>query len=213
MCGICGLYQSDHSVDHASLKAMNHRQRHRGPDDEGYYLSPDHQLGFGFRRLAIIDLSPNGHQPMTNEDESLWIVFNGEVYNYPELRRELVNAGHEFRSTSDTETVLHGYEEWGVDVVKRLSGMFAFAIWNQNNHTLFMARDRLGIKPLHYYWDEKKFAFASEIKSLLTLRLNTDLDHSAIWDYFTYLYVPTPKTFTNTFANCHPRITRSSMAI
>ncbi|MBI5713220.1 MAG: asparagine synthase (glutamine-hydrolyzing), partial [Chloroflexi bacterium] len=179
---------------HASLKAMNHRQRHRGPDDEGYYLSPDHQLGFGFRRLAIIDLSPNGHQPMTNEDESLWIVFNGEVYNYPELRRELVNAGHEFRSTSDTETVLHGYEEWGVDVVKRLSGMFAFAIWNQNNHTIFMARDRLGIKPLHYYWDEKKFAFASEIKSLLTLRLNTDLDHSAIWDYFTYLYVPTPKT-------------------
>jgi asparagine synthase (glutamine-hydrolysing) len=194
MCGICGLYQSDHSVDHASLQAMNYRQRHRGPDDEGYYLSPDHQLGFGFRRLAIIDLSPNGHQPMTNEDESLWIVFNGEVYNYPDLRRELVNAGHEFRSTSDTETVLHGYEEWGVDVVKHLSGMFAFAIWNQNDHTLFMARDRLGIKPLHYYWDGKKFAFASEIKSLLTLDLNTDLDHSAIWDYFTYLYIPTPKT-------------------
>ncbi|MEK7439154.1 MAG: asparagine synthase (glutamine-hydrolyzing) [Chloroflexota bacterium] len=202
MCGICGLYQSDHSVDHALLKAMNNRQRHRGPDDEGYYLSPDHQLGFGFRRLAIIDLSPNGHQPMTNEacaecsrsNESLWIVFNGEIYNYPDLRRELVNAGHEFRSTSDTETVLHGYEEWGVDVVKRLSGMFAFAIWNQNDHTLFMARDRLGIKPLHYYWDGKKFAFASEIKSLLTLNLNTDLDHSAIWDYFTYLYVPTPKT-------------------
>jgi asparagine synthase (glutamine-hydrolysing) len=194
MCGICGLYQSDHSVDHASLQAMNHRQRHRGPDDEGYYLSPDHQLGFGFRRLAIIDLSPNGHQPMTNEDESLWIVFNGEVYNYPDLRRELVNAGHEFRSTSDTETVLHGYEEWGVEVVKRLSGMFAFAIWNQNDHTLFIARDRLGIKPLHYYWDGKNFAFASEIKSLLTLNLNTDLDHSAIWDYFTYLYIPTPKT-------------------
>ncbi len=194
MCGICGLYQTDHPVDRASLQAMNHRQRHRGPDDEGYYLSPDHQLGFGFRRLAIIDLSPNGHQPMTNEDESLWVVFNGEVYNYPDLRCELVNAGHEFRSTSDTETVLHGYEEWGVDVVKRLSGMFAFAIWNQNDHTLFMARDRLGIKPLHYYWDEKKFAFASEVKSLLTLSLNTDLDHSAIWDYFTYLYVPTPKT-------------------
>lgn len=194
MCGICGLYQTDHPVDRASLQAMNHRQRHRGPDDEGYYLSPDHQLGFGFRRLAIIDLSPNGHQPMTNEDESLWIIFNGEVYNYPDLRRELVNAGHEFRSTSDTETVLHGYEEWGEDVVKRLSGMFAFAIWNQNDHTLFMARDRLGVKPLHYYWDGKKFAFASEIKSLLTLNLNTDLDHSAIWDYFTYLYVPTPKT-------------------
>lgn len=195
MCGICGLWQSEGPIDEAVLTAMNDRQRHRGPDDSGYYRNPDGRLGFGFRRLAIIDLSPAGHQPMTNEDGSLWIVFNGEIYNYAEVRKDLVLAGHEFRSHSDTETILHGYEEWGEGVLSRLRGMFAFAIWNEKDHSLFIARDRLGVKPLHYYWDGKRFAFASEIKSLLTLPgIRTDLDHSAIWDYFTYLYVPTPKT-------------------
>lgn len=195
MCGICGLWQSNALVDDATVRAMSDRQAHRGPDDGGVYRSADSRLGLGFRRLAIIDLSPAGHQPMTNEDQTLWIVFNGEIYNYPVLRRELVRAGHEFRSTSDTEVILHGYEEWGEGVLKRLRGMFAFAIWNERDSSLFLARDRLGIKPLHYYWDGEKFAFASEIKSLLTLPgIKTDLDHSALWDYFTYMYIPEPKT-------------------
>ncbi|MEK7276002.1 MAG: asparagine synthase (glutamine-hydrolyzing), partial [Chloroflexota bacterium] len=195
MCGICGLFQSNQPVEEATLKRMSDRIAHRGPDDSGMYFSPDGRAGLGFRRLAIIDLSPTGHQPMTNEDGRLWIVFNGEIYNYPDLRKELARAGHEFRSTSDTEVVIHGYEEWGAGVLSRLRGMFAFALWDERNHALFAARDRLGIKPLHYYWDGERFAFASEIKALLTLpRLKTDLDHSAIWDYFTYLYVPTPKT-------------------
>lgn len=195
MCGICGLWQSTGVVDEATLRLMNDRQAHRGPDDSGLYRNPDGRLGLGFRRLAIIDLSPTGHQPMTNEDGTLRIVFNGEIYNYPNLRKELVLAGHEFRSTSDTEVILHGYEEWGETVLRRLRGMFAFALWDEKSRVLFLARDRLGVKPLHYYWDGKRFAFASEIKSLLALPgIKTDLDHSAIWDYFTYLYVPTPKT-------------------
>jgi asparagine synthase (glutamine-hydrolysing) len=195
MCGICGLWQSSEVVDQATLGLMNDRQAHRGPDDFGLYRNPDGRLGLGFRRLAIIDLSPTGHQPMTNEDGTLWIVFNGEIYNYPQLRKELVLAGHEFRSTSDTEVILHGYEAWGPGVLRRLRGMFAFALWDEKHSTLFIARDRLGIKPLHYYWDGRRFAFASEIKSLLALPgIKTDLDHSAVWDYFTYLYVPTPKT-------------------
>jgi asparagine synthase (glutamine-hydrolysing) len=195
MCGICGLWQRNAPVDERTVRAMSDRQAHRGPDDWGIYRSPNSKLGLGFRRLAIIDLSPSGHQPMTNEDKSLWIVYNGETYNYLALRKELVRAGHEFRSTSDTEVILHGYEEWGEGVVGRLRGMFAFAIWNERDESLFVARDRLGIKPLHYYWDGERFAFASEIKSLLTLPgLNTALDHSALWDYFTYMYIPAPKT-------------------
>jgi len=195
MCGICGLWQSHTAIDQAHLRAMNDSQAHRGPDDLGLYYNPDGRVGLGFRRLAIIDLSPSGHQPMTNEDGTLWIVYNGEVYNYAALRKELVNAGHEFRSTSDTEVILHGYEEWGVNVLKRLRGMFALALWDEKEQSLLLARDRLGIKPLHYYWDGKRFAFASEIKALLALPgVKTELDHSALWDYFTYLYVPTPKT-------------------
>lgn len=195
MCGICGLWHSQNILDESDLGRMNDRQAHRGPDDSGLYLNPAKRLGLGFRRLAIIDLSPNGHQPMTNEDGSVWIVFNGEIYNFASIRKELVNAGHEFRSLSDTEVIVHGYEEWGPEIVKRLRGMFALAIWDERQQCLFIARDRLGIKPLHYYWDGQFFAFASEIKALLTLPgLKTDLDHSALWDYFTYLYVPTPKT-------------------
>jgi asparagine synthase (glutamine-hydrolysing) len=195
MCGICGIWQAHTAVEEQTLRAMNDRQAHRGPDDWGLYRNPDGRLGLGFRRLAIIDLSPTGHQPMTNEDGALWIVFNGEIYNYPALRKELVGLGHEFRSTSDTEVILHGYEEWREGVLTRLHGMFAFAVWDESDQSLLLARDRLGIKPLHYYWDGKRFAFASEIKSLLTLPgVKTELDHSAIWDYFTYLYIPTPKT-------------------
>ena len=195
MCGICGLWQSNDRVDETILRAMSDRQAHRGPDDSGLYRNPDGRLGFGFRRLAIIDLSPSGHQPMTNENGDVWIVYNGEIYNYPDLRRELVRAGHEFHSTSDTEVILHGYEEWGERLLPRLRGMFAFALWDETEQSLLLARDRIGIKPLHYYWDGARFAFASEIKSILALpNLKTDLDHSALWDYFTYLYVPTPKT-------------------
>ncbi len=195
MCGICGLWQQDSIIDELVLKRMSDIQAHRGPDDSGTHVCADGRVGLGFRRLAIIDLSPSGRQPMCNEDGTLWIVYNGEIYNYPHLRKELARAGHEFRSMSDTEVILHGYEEWGEGLLLRLRGMFAFALWDEGQHSLFLARDRIGIKPLHYYWDGKRFAFASEIKSLLALPgVKTDLDHSALWDYFTYLYIPAPKT-------------------
>jgi asparagine synthase (glutamine-hydrolysing) len=168
---------------------------HRGPDDSGCYLDPARRAGLGFRRLSIIDLSPSGHQPMTDEDGRLWLVYNGEIYNYQALRKELIACGHEFRSTSDSEVILHGFQEWGPAVVKRLRGMFAYALWDAQAGELHAARDRLGIKPFIYYWDGKRFMFGSEIKALLAAPgVDADIDRSALWDYFTYLNVPTPKT-------------------
>src|ERR1051326_3467687 len=138
--------------------------RHRGPDDEGYYRSGS--LGFGFRRLSIIDLN-TGHQPLCNEDGTVWIVFNGEIYNYQELRSALQNRGHVFRTRTDTEISVHLYEEFGVGCVEKLRGMFAFAIWDENRRQLLLARDRVGIKPLYYWLSARSIAFGSEIKALL----------------------------------------------
>ena len=132
---------------------------------------------------------------MTDEEGALWLIYNGEIYNYQALRKELTALGHEFRSTSDTEVMMHGYQEWGPGVVRRLRGMFAYALWDEAAGALHAARDRLGVKPFIYYWDGKRFLFGSEIKSILAAPgVDTDLDRSALWDYFTYLYVPTPKT-------------------
>ena len=137
---------------------------HRGPDDEGYYVSGP--VGFGFRRLSIIDLN-TGHQPISNEDGTAWIVFNGEIYNYQELRRHLQTKGHTFTTQTDTEVIVHLYEEFGESCVEKLRGMFAFAIWDERRKVLFMARDRVGIKPLYYWLTDKCLVFGSEIKAIL----------------------------------------------
>ncbi|MBW1999575.1 MAG: asparagine synthetase B, partial [Deltaproteobacteria bacterium] len=147
------------------MRRMCHSFAHRGPDDEGILLSPP--IGLGHRRLSIIDLSPAGHQPMCNEDGTVWLVFNGEIYDYMELRKELLSRGHRLKSKTDCEVIIHLYEEEGIDCLGRLNGMFAFALWDAAREKLILGRDRLGIKPLHFFWDGRKLLFASEIKAIL----------------------------------------------
>lgn len=177
--------------DDALLRAMIGPIVHRGPDDEGIWR--DRHVGFGFRRLSIIDLA-EGRQPMSNEDGTAWIVFNGEIYNYLELRRELESRGHRFRTRTDTETILHLYEEYGADCVRRLRGMFAFAIWDARRRELFAARDWFGIKPFYYVSEPGRFLFASEIKSLLAAGVPRRLRVESLLKYATFQYVPDPNT-------------------
>jgi len=166
MCGIAGQYcYNGGQPDRRLLAAMSERLAHRGPDGEGSHVSE--RIGLIHRRLSIIDLSPDGLQPMTNEDRSLWLVFNGEIYNFVELREELIKKGHVFYSKSDTEVILHAYEEWGYDCLARFNGMWAFALWDEKKQELFCARDRFGIKPFYYTTVTNSFLFASEIKALL----------------------------------------------
>jgi len=194
MCGIAGICQFDKQpIPKELLQRMGDLIAHRGPDDEGFYNKDG--VGLVNRRLAIIDLSPLGHQPMSNEDGSIWITFNGEIYNYLELRQELEKRGHQFRSHSDTEAIVHAYEEWGFDSVSHLRGMFAYAIWDSNQQQLFLARDRLGKKPLFYTQTPHAFVFGSELRCLLqhpevTRSVNLDAIHA----YFTRVYVPAPLT-------------------
>jgi asparagine synthase (glutamine-hydrolysing) len=171
---------------------------HRGPDDGGlkYFALSQSTVWVSLqhRRLSIIDLSSAGHQPMCNEDESVWITFNGEIYNFQELRAELVAAGHQFRSNTDTEVIVHGYEQWGNDVVRRLRGMFSFALWDQRLRKMLMATDHLGKKPLFYSLASRRLVFASEIKAILKAGIPAELDPVALHDYLTYLYFPYPST-------------------
>jgi asparagine synthase (glutamine-hydrolysing) len=166
MCGIAGVVESnrDARVDEAILRRMCAAMAHRGPDDEGVYTQG--RVGLGMRRLSIIDVAA-GHQPISNEDGTIWIVFNGEIYNHAALREQLVARGHRYRTHSDTETIVHLYEEYGRDCVQHLRGMFAFAIWDTRKRSLFIARDRLGIKPLYYRFTPESFLFGSEIKVIL----------------------------------------------
>jgi asparagine synthase (glutamine-hydrolysing) len=194
MCGICGqlLFDPGAQVDPALLRRMTDVIAHRGPDSEGHFVQG--QAGLGMRRLRIIDLA-TGEQPMPNEDESLWIVFNGEIYNYVELRPPLEAKGHVFRTHSDTETIVHLYEEYGTRCVDHLNGMFAFAIWDCRRQELFVARDRLGIKPLFYAYEPgRRLLFASEIKSLLETNVSRELDYVGLHDYLSLFYVPTPRS-------------------
>ncbi|MCX5732860.1 MAG: asparagine synthetase B, partial [candidate division NC10 bacterium] len=167
MCGISGklYFDSTRPVEREALERMNASLAHRGPDDAGIYCVG--AVGLAHRRLSIIDLSPAGHQPMTNEDGTVWIVFNGEIYNFPALRADLVRRGHRLRSRTDTEVILHLSEEEGPHCVQRLRGMFAFAIWDAPRRRLVLARDRLGKKPLCYQQDGTAFRFASEVKAIL----------------------------------------------
>lgn len=194
MCGICGIVYKDsnRSISAAVLDKMRDTITHRGPDDAGSMVLG--KAGLAMRRLSIIDLS-TGHQPLSNEDQSIWIVFNGEIYNYKTLRSELQKLGHTFRTQSDTETILHGYESWGESVCEKLNGMFCFAIWDSSQQKLLLARDRLGIKPLYYYLDEEKLAFGSEIKAILPCpNLKKELNYTALNDFLTFEYIPAPRS-------------------
>ena len=201
MCGIAGIFdiREQRPIDEGLLSRMNQVQFHRGPDDGGVHVEPG--VGLAHRRLSIIDLS-NGHQPLYNEDGSVAVVFNGEIYNFPDLTKELLAAGHQFRTHCDTEVIVHAWEEWGESCVERFRGMFAFAIWDRNRRSLFLARDRLGIKPLHYtLMNDGRLLFGSELKSLLAhASLPRDIDPYAVEDYFGFGYVPEPRTiFRNVF--------------
>jgi asparagine synthase (glutamine-hydrolysing) len=213
MCGICGEINFNKGVWIGSIQRMCKVLTHRGPDDEGMVLIKGNQnyevknsseftrdengyeVALGHRRLSIIDLSEAGHQPMCNEDGKIWVVFNGEIYNFQEIREKLVKKGHLFKSKSDTEVILHAYEEWGVECLCHFRGMFAFVIWDSRLQRLFMARDRLGKKPLVYFNKNGIFAFASEIKALLQIpNIEWEVNDRAIHHYLTYQYVPSPDT-------------------
>jgi len=193
MCGIAGFVTDEPAWQSAGvLERMTEAIRHRGPDDSGFYIDAPALLGH--RRLSIVDLS-TGHQPMTNEDGTLWIVFNGEIFNHAGLRPDLEKAGHRYQSRCDTETILHAYEEHGADCVQHLRGMFAFAIWDSRRGTLFCARDRLGIKPLYYFWDGRLFAFASEIKALLQHPgISAAFESSLLPEYLAFGYTSGDRT-------------------
>ncbi|MBI4203258.1 MAG: asparagine synthase (glutamine-hydrolyzing) [Chloroflexi bacterium] len=196
MCGICGVidFQERGQVKPSTLRAMADAMIHRGPDDSGDYVNADHNLGFGFRRLSIVDLA-GGHQPMSNEDGSCWIVFNGEIYNHAMLRPGLEARGHRYKTRSDTETILHLYEEQGADCVDSLIGMFAFAIWDQKKRQLLLARDRIGVKPLYYTMMDGRLLFASEIKGILAYPgVHREVDQEALSLYLSFGAVPAPKT-------------------
>lgn len=196
MCGIAGMAGVS---DQALLHEMLARIRHRGPDDSGTYeatgASPAERMAFGNNRLSIIDLSPAGHQPMCNEDGTVWVAYNGEVFNFQELRRELEANGHQFRSHTDTEVLVHLYEKYGPDMVKRLNGMFAFAVWDVSNQELWLFVDRMGIKPLYYFQAGERLYFASEIKALLACpEAQVTVNVPALYQYLAFTYVPNPDT-------------------
>jgi asparagine synthase (glutamine-hydrolysing) len=194
MCGICGKLEFDRNavIPPATIKGMMDSMHHRGPDDEGVYLSGN--VALGFRRLSIIDLQ-SGHQPLSNEDGSIWIVFNGEIYNYQELRSFLLKKGHVFRTKTDTEVIVHLYEELGPACLERLRGMFGFAIWDRRNDSLFLARDRVGIKPLYYRLSNDSLIFASEMKAILAdPSVTRELAPEMIDRFLTFMYVPGEET-------------------
>jgi len=195
MCGIAGKFRFDgkKQVTAGEITAMTSALAHRGPDDEGVFC--DGTVGLGHRRLSVIDLSPSGHQPMSDAEGRYWIVFNGEIYNFLQLRNRLEAQGAKFRSKTDTEVILHLYKEHGPKCLGYLRGMFSFAVWDKGKQELFVARDRIGKKPLKYYFDDNVFIFASELKAILkNHEVKTGVDYGAIGDFLRYQYVPHPKT-------------------
>ncbi len=195
MCGIAGILEltRDARANAAALREMCRVMTHRGPDDEGFYT--DGAAGIGMRRLSIVDLA-TGHQPISNEDGSLWIVFNGEIYNHLALREQLMARGHAYTTHSDTETILHAFEEYGSDCVQHLRGMFAFAIWNRKTKKLFIARDRLGIKPLYYQLTPERLLFGSEIKVILAhAGARPEFNCATLPEYLAFGYLSGEETF------------------
>jgi len=204
MCGICGKVGLDNTarIEPALVEGMMRRLAHRGPDDKGLYFEP--QAALGHTRLSIIDLN-TGKQPISNEDGTLWIVFNGEIYNYRELRSELLQKGHRFSTHTDTEVIVHLYEEYGAECVSRLRGMFAFALWDARSKALFLARDRVGIKPLYYSLNKTGLTFASEIKALLIdPAIAREIDPQVIDRFLTYLFTPGADTLLRGIRKLEP---------
>jgi asparagine synthase (glutamine-hydrolysing) len=204
MCGICGIFETDPSCPIApnTIARMNGTLKHRGPDDDGYHFEPG--LALGHARLSIIDLAA-GQQPMTNEDGTVWIVFNGEIYNFPELRAFLISKGHQFSTHSDTETIVHLYEELGEACFSRLRGMFAIALWDRRQRRMVLARDRIGKKPLYYSWNGKRLVFGSELKAILAYGdIDLTVDLTAVADYFSQLCVPSPKSIYSAVRKVRP---------
>lgn len=194
MCGICGKlnFNINNEVDKGLIKKMCETLVHRGPDDEGYYINKN--IGLGMRRLSIIDLN-TGHQPISNENQKIWIVFNGEIYNYKELKQDLIKKGHQFKTGSDTEAIIHLYEEYDVDCLKLLRGMFAFALWDGDRERLFLARDRVGKKPLIYTAANNSIIFASELKAVIQDNsVKKEIDFDALDQYMSFQFVPAPYT-------------------
>src|SRR5271157_3849794 len=217
MCGICGVYNfgTGEPVARDLLKRSTDAMAHRGPDDEGFHVDGD--CGLGNRRLSIIDLA-GGHQPIANEDETIWITFNGEIYNYRELRPGLESRGHRFRTSTDTEAIVHLYEDYDLHCVDHLRGMFAFALWDSRRRRLLVARDRLGVKPLFYRLEPGRLVFASELRALRELLPGPpEVDQQSIYDFFGFRYVPAPRTFyrgvekllPGHFLVADPRVVRS----
>ena len=201
MCGICGKY-SPTGAKPDEIRSMMQTIVHRGPDDEGIYINGP--IGLGNRRLSVIDI-PGGKQPICNEDESVWIVYNGEIYNYKQLRQELEQKGHIFRTNSDTEVIVHLYEELGERCVEKLRGMFAFAIWDEKQHKLMLARDRIGQKPLFYAQDGENFLFASELKAILTdSQQAREIDYLAVHYYLSLRFIPSPRTMLRNIKKLPP---------
>src|SRR5689334_12167848 len=194
MCGICGQYNFENlaPIQRRNIEAMTQTITHRGPDDEGYYI--EGPLGFGFRRLSIIDLS-GGHQPMSDQEESVWVIFNGEIYNFHELKRELEGCGHVFHTKSDTEVIIHGYKQWGDEVLNRLNGMFGLAIWDKQRKRLVLARDAMGIKLLYYKIERGSLYFGSEMRPICTaMQGKPEIDPTSLNLFLRYRYTPSPYT-------------------
>lgn len=199
MCGICGFNWEDRSL----IKRMTDVISHRGPDAEGHYVG--NGVSLGNRRLSIIDLSEHGNQPIFNENKTICIVYNGEIYNFLELKKELESRGHKFSSHTDTEVIVHAYEEYGIDCLHKFNGMFAFALFDIPNRALFLARDRIGIKPLYYYWDGKQFLFGSEIKSILqSSTVQRKVNLQSLYYYIGYEFVPGPLTMFENMYKLNP---------
>ncbi|OPG16446.1 asparagine synthase (glutamine-hydrolyzing) [Ferroacidibacillus organovorans] len=203
MCGIAGLYHRVGApIERETLARMNAAIIHRGPDDDGFYF--DGPVGLAFRRLSIIDLE-GGHQPLSNEDQTVWVVFNGEIYNFKTLREDLVERGHSFATDSDTEVIVHLYEEYGFDFVNHLRGMFAIGLYDQRRDQLLLVRDPFGIKPLYYTVLDDVVGFGSEIKSLLEIPgISRDVDRESFWHYLTFQYVPDPNTMISSIKKLRP---------
>ncbi|MBC8030880.1 MAG: asparagine synthase (glutamine-hydrolyzing) [Pyrinomonadaceae bacterium] len=198
MCGICGIWEygaTDGRVELSLVAAMRDEMLHRGPDDSGELSFDDGRGGFGFRRLSIVDLSPAGHQPMRGCTDRVWLVFNGEIYNHAELREGLEKRGHVYSSRTDSETILHLYEEQGLDFVNEIEGDYAICLWEAARERLVLVRDRIGVKPLYYHHQNGRFIFASEIKAILKHpAVTAELDEESLYDYLTFLTTPAPRT-------------------
>jgi len=198
MCGICGFNFSEKNLITKMISTLNHR----GPDDSGYFV--DDHISLGHTRLAIIDLTEKGRQPIHNESESIWIVFNGEIYNYKEMKNRLEMRGHDFYTETDTEVIIHAYEEYGIECLNKFNGQFSFCIYDKNKKLLFLARDRFGIKPLYYFLKENLFIFASEIKSILKHEFQRIINRLALREYFTFRYTLAPNTILNDIYKLEP---------